>query len=348
MNTGKASSSDYAVLLLPLVVAACVSFTGCAGPVILKEARPLESSKPVAEAKDERILASIETIIFRNGAGAWASDADWDEYLIRIHAQSDEPVEIREIAIFDALDHRVESRTSRGELADGSREIERRYEESGQLVRTSDVNGWAVVGIGMTGAGGISIIAALPGGFASASTAAAGAAGAVVILGAGVVAAGAGVMRLVNNAEVNNEIKRRQTTLPVMVQRGSPVVVDLFYPLTPLSRSARIVYGDRNGEHRLDIHMRQEPIDINPPPVLLFSGNEPIFPRAARAARVSEGHVIAKLSLDSQGKVKGVSVTESVPPGVFDDAARRAFFKWIYTKSLHDTRTVEARLDFKF
>ena len=326
MHRGSNSTNAYSAFLAHLLAAACVSLAGCGGTALLnKEARPLESSRPLAEAKDERVLVSIESVILRNGAGSWASDADWDEYLIRIRSFSDEPVEIREVAIFDALDQRIAPRSDRGELVDGTREIEQRYAKSGQLVRAREGGGgWVGTGAGMvtSAAGGAALTA--PAGFAGLATVSA---AALVVTGVGVVFAGADVMRLVNNAKVNSEIKRRQTAFPVALPGGAEASVDLFFPLTPLSGRTQVVYADRHGEHRLDIDTRVALTELDPPPVLV-TRHEPEFPNLARRHGITQGHVIAHLALDRQGRVQGVEVIESVPPGIFDAEARWTFQTW--------------------
>ncbi len=340
MNPGTASR----VLNL---VASCVLLAGCGGAALLKEARPLESSKAVATAQDERVFASIDRVILRNGPGAWARDAEWDEYLIRIRAHSGESVEIRQIAIFDALDQGIETRADRSDLVNGTRETERRYAESGRLVRTDGVNGWVAAGVGVAGASTLALAAAPPmlaGGGAVLLVAA------PVLLVTGAAFAGAGIVRLVNNAEVNGEIKRRQSTLPLALPGGGEASMDLFFPMTPLSGRARITYADRQGEHRLDIDTRQALIDLdlesNPPPTIV-SRSDPYFPDEARREGITGGYVKARLTLDGRGRVQTVDIVDSKPPRVFEREARRNFRDWIYTGSRRDSRTVEATLEFK-
>ena len=334
MHGGSTFTNVHAAFV-PLVAAAFVTLAGCGGAALLKEARPLESSKPLAEAKDERIRVSIETVILGNGPGSWARDADWDEYLIRIRAHSDEPVEIREIAIFDALDHRIEPGSNRADLVDAARETERRYEQSGKFVRAAEGNAWVAAGA-VYGGGAV---------LASATAPLAGGAAFVVAaplaVGVGVALAGAGIVRLVNNSQVNSEIQRRRTTLPVALPRGAEASVDLFFPATPLSGRTQVVYVDRHGEHRLDIDTREALIELDPPPRFV-SGRGPEFPFGA-----GQGYVRAKLTLDRQGKVQRVDVIESAPLGVFDEEARRTLRWWAYTAGRQDGRTVEVKLEFK-
>ena len=314
MQPGSNSAIVFSKFIVCVLAAVAVTLAGCGGTAMLREPQPLESSRPPAAAKDDRILASIDTVIHRNGAGAWTRDAEWDEYLIRIRALSDEAVEIREIVIFDALDHRIEVRTDRGDLVDGTREIEQRYQQSGQLVRDRGGNGWAVAGAGV---GGAAVIVA--------SAAPATIAGAATFFTAGYVAvivgahfAGAAVERMLINAE----IKRRQTTLPVTVPSGAEASLDLFFPITPLSGRTQVVYADRHGEHRLDIDTRKAPIDLDPPPTVV-NRREPTFSDHARRDGTEHGDVVAQLILDRPGRVPDVNVVQSVATSVFDEAARR-------------------------
>lgn len=317
------STNAIRMLVVRLLTAACVALTGCAGPALLREARPVESSTPVAQAWDERVHVSIETVILRNGPGAWARDAAWDEYLIRIRALSDEPVEIREIAIFDALDYRVQARSDRSDLEDGTREIERRYWMSGTLV--TDLEGRP----------------RLPPAPGAPSCANPG----FIFGAAGLIVAGACIERQVRNVQVNSEIRRRQTTLPVNLPRGAEASVDLFFPLTPQSGRTQVVYADRQGEHRLDVDTRQALMELGPP--TLVSIRDPGFPDEARESGINRGYVRAQLTLDKQGRVQAVEVIESWPRHIFDEEARRTFHHWTYSAGRYDGRTVEARVQFK-
>jgi TonB family protein len=174
------------------------------------------------------------------------------------------------------------------------------------------------------------------------------AAAATVAVGAVAVLAGVGVVRLVNNAEVDNEIKRRSTSLPLVVQPGTEASLDLFFPLTPLSARTQVVYVDRKGEHRLDIDTRQmlEALDTIEMAPKLLSRIEPKFPHEARAAGARQGSVTALLTLDQQGHVQRVDVVRSEPAVVFDREARQTLQLWTYSKGRQDGRTVEVTLEF--
>lgn len=313
MNGNSNFANICPVFLVRILAAACVVLAGCASPAFVKE--KIESSTPLAEAKDGRIHAAIETVILRNGPGTTSiRGVTWDEYLIRIRALSGEPVEIREVAIFDALDHRIESRSDPRGLVQGTLEIERRYRESGKLVTTP----WVV------------------------SDCAIGAVHPVVLPVALVVAVGCIEYR---NAQVSSEIQRRRTTLPMDLPPGAEASVDLFFPVTPLSGRTQVVYADQHGEHRLDIDTRQALMVPGPP--MLVSRVDPEFPDEALERGINRGYVKAQLTLDKQGRVQAVEVIESRPRRFFDKEARRTFRGWTYTESRDDGRTVVAILQFK-
>ena len=155
-----------------------------------------------------------------------------------------------------------------------------------------------------------------------------------------------GVTDLVGNAQVDSEIQRRRTTLPVALPGGAEATVDLYFPIAPQSGRTQIVYVDRHGEHRLDIDTRQARVELERPPTLVFRA-DPDFPDLARRTRVDEGYVKALLTLDRHGRVQGVDVIESVPLGMFNQEARRTFGRWKYSAGYFDGRTVEATLEFK-
>jgi len=75
---------------------------------------------------------------------------------------------------------------------------------------------------------------------------------------------------------------------------------------------------------------------------------EPLYPRAAAAQR-AEGHVRLRLTIDRTGRVVHADIIESVPPGIFDQAAKRAAMQWRYAPEQAESseaRTTELKLTF--
>lgn len=243
-----------------LLCTVSVALAACGGGTkLVKHAQPPQVQRALAEATDQRLSASLQWVIVRNGPGAWARNADWDEYLIRVSNVSPEPVQITEVAVFDSLGTRIESRPNRKQLVRGSKQTARRYRTSGLkvkagmggagLVATGTAIG--VVGYGAavgTAAGELMGGAAVAGGAATAISA---------LLIAGPAFAVVGIVRAVHNSQVNGEIVRRQTALPVSIAANNAQSIDIFFPLAPSPGRVEISYVDAQGQHHLDLDTRE-------------------------------------------------------------------------------------------
>ncbi|MCH7484386.1 MAG: hypothetical protein IIA90_04475 [Chloroflexi bacterium] len=108
-----------------------VVLSGCSkGTRLIKEPEPYQIAKPIASASDERLVATLDWVIVRLGPGAWAKNADWDEFLLRFENLSDSPLKIMSVTVFDSFDTRIETRSNRKQLVKGSKETKRRYADS--------------------------------------------------------------------------------------------------------------------------------------------------------------------------------------------------------------------------
>jgi protein TonB len=86
-------------------------------------------------------------------------------------------------------------------------------------------------------------------------------------------------------------------------------------------------------------------------PLQLVSGSGAPYPAQARSDGI-EGYVVVRYDVDETGRVTNLSVAESEPPGVFDEAALKAVAAWRYNPPISDgqprpVRGVSSRVDFK-
>lgn len=238
--------------VIAILLAACM-LSGCGGTKVLKEPQPIQTTQPLAAVSDQRVTATLDWVIVRDGPGTWAKNADWDEYLLRVGNASDQPIQIISMTVIDSLDTRVESLPGRKQLVKGSKQTARRYKKSGIKVKagrgagTMLVAGAAVTAVGVGAAYGAAGAAALSG------AATAGSAGAVAggILLLGPALAVGGIVRGVRNSAVNKQIEQRQTTLPLEVAAGGEIALDVFFPLAPSPAMVEVIYTDANGENSL-------------------------------------------------------------------------------------------------
>ena len=253
MNHSKAS---LILIIASLFVAATLS--GCGGTKVLKEPQPIQTTQPLVVASDERVTATIDWIIVRDGPGTWAKNVDWDEYLIRIQNQGNNPLQVTGIVVVDSVGERVESQESRRQLVKGTKQTKRRYQGEGLQVKAGAGAGVLLV------AGAASFGVAGAAAFATGALVPAAGVGALVLVP--VLAVG-GVMRGVNNSKVNNQIELRQTAFPLEIPANTEQSLDVFFPLAPSPKIVELVYSDAAGEHvlRIDTSTALEGLHIEKP-----------------------------------------------------------------------------------
>lgn len=246
------------LLLQSSVLMLLLALSGCGGTMVLKEPEPLVVTQSLATASDQRLAATLDWVIVRDGPGTWAKNADWDEYLIRVQNLSDDSIRVTNITVLDSLGTRIETRENRKQLVKGAKETKRRYKDEGFKVKVGAGVGRLVATAGAV-AVGVSAAGAAAASMATA-TAAAGVAGFIFVP---VLAVG-GVMRGVNNSKVNKQIESRQTLLPIVLQEEEEKSLDIFFPLAPSPRQVEITYADSQGDRTLiiDTHAALEGLHL--------------------------------------------------------------------------------------
>jgi hypothetical protein len=244
------SMGNLRKIVVGILALTILCFGGCGGTKILKETKDLELKNPLAASEDASLAASFDWVIVRDGPGTWARNADWDEYLLRVHNLSDDGLSIESVVIYDSLDFMITSNQSRKKLVKGSKAAAKRYKSEGLKVKAG------LGGASLVAVGGASYVAGASLGLAVAyGTGASAAAGVVAvgaILAAPVLVVG-GLVRGVNVSKVTNEIQSRNTDFPLILGAGDEAAVDIFFPLTPSPKKIEVNYSDANGAHQLII-----------------------------------------------------------------------------------------------
>ena len=234
----------------------------CGGSKVLKEPQQIEKTQPLVGVKNPEISVDIDWIIVKDGPGSWAKNAYWDEYLFSIHNLLSQPLFISEVAVYDSKGHRILPLSNRKKLVKGSKKTIRRYKEfdidvtpgsgSGQLLAL----GGAVT---VTAAGVVYTVTSTGGPyvFGSAGMAKAAAVGAGIVIAAPIVGVAA-IVQASNNSQVNEEIKHRQTKLPIKVDADTSLKMSLFYPIAPSPSHVIVNYEIADTSHQLRIDTLQE------------------------------------------------------------------------------------------
>lgn len=218
---------------------------GCGGGTkLLKEPEPLAITQSLSSAADNRLSASLDWVIFRDGPGTWAKNVDWDEYMFGIQNVSGNSLQVTNIVVVDSLGTPIEPRHGRKDLVKGTKQAKRRYKGEGLKVKAG-LSGGVLVGASVVAAAGTTGLGAA----AMAGAGAAAGAAAVVVL-VPVLAVG-GVFRGINNGKVDNQIESRQTLLPVVLEKDEKKHLVLFFPLSPSPQSIEISYVESGEDHTL-------------------------------------------------------------------------------------------------
>jgi len=251
--TGERARSSKFTRQIRATVALTLAFlclAGCGGAKVLKEPKSLELQGALVVESDSRLTAGFDWVIVRDGPGTWSKNADWDEYLFRLHNASDSEISIESVNIYDSLNTRITSSARRRDLIKGSKAASKRYKAEGLKVKAG------LGGTGLVAVGGATYVAGMSAGAALFAGGATGAAAGVAVVGALVAApvlVVGGIFRGVNNHKVTSEIANRHTDLPLALSAGNDAALDLFFPLSPSPGKIEINYSDANGAHQLTI-----------------------------------------------------------------------------------------------
>ena len=250
-----------ALRAIGLAAASAVALGGCASTQKLSKPVPVEAPRTIAEATDWRVTASIESVIVRDGPGAWAKNAFWDEYRIHVSVAAGWPVEVTRVVVVDSLGERHKPLALLAELEEESKETAKRYEEADLQVTA----GLGAAGAYWTGVaiGGASAAVGLATLGTTGVAAGAATAGAVVVAPVLMVA---GLVGAVQEMGVQNEITRRSTVFPVAMEGETERTLDVFFALAPAPGQVEVKYRDTAGEHVVVIDTRSALAGLHLPP----------------------------------------------------------------------------------
>jgi hypothetical protein len=212
-------------IIVMAILSLCLA--GCGGTKVLKEPEPLVVTQSLATASDQRIAATLDWVIVRDGPGTWAKNVDWDEYLIRVQNLGDDSIRVTNIIVLDSLGTQIESRENRKQLVKGTKKTKKRYKGEGLEVK-------AGAGAGTMMVGGVAAVA--------------GGAG-VIALAGGPIAAGGGAAVAATG---------------LVLAAPDEKSLDIFFPLAPSPRQVELTYVDSRGDHTLiiDTHTALEGLHL--------------------------------------------------------------------------------------
>jgi hypothetical protein len=231
------------------VVLAAMSICLLAGCVSSKYKRADKNAAPPVPLNmnfpSSALEASLYTEISDGGPGSWKREAFWDEYVVTVHNDGDQPSNVTSVMLTDYEGVPMPAGSDPWALEKESKTMERRYRDAGVafarmaaprvLAATAEPGIVASAGIGSTGA-------------AAAATATA-----VAIPAYGLTVLG---INMHNKKAIKKEFNRRRLPLPLTVGPGETRTGSLFFPMIPNPQALILRWtgtaGD--GETALDLH----------------------------------------------------------------------------------------------
>jgi hypothetical protein len=181
--------------------------------------------------------ANLYTVITFGGPGSWKREAFWDEYVVSIHNQGDQPLQIASVTLVDFAGTPRLAGDDPWALERESKSLERRYRDAGMtFVRIA--------------APRVLVAAAEPGAIASAGIGSAGAAAAATATAVALPVYGLAIWGINshNKAAIKAEFTRRRLTLPLSLAPGETRTGSLFFPMVPNPRSLGVNWSNESGK----------------------------------------------------------------------------------------------------
>jgi len=239
-----------------VIVIVVLLMPGCRGTAVLDEPITLQTTKPLAISSSAHLQIVLDWIVIPNGPGSWAKGVEWDEYLVSVQNLTQRPIFLQELVVVDTLGVSIDPRFSRPSLVTATEEAKHRYADLDIAVE-SGMGGEAmmatggVVTLGAAGALAASTTAiALGAGGATAATLA----GGLLVLGPALIIGGA--VTESNEREVNSEIRRRRTDLPLELLASKKQLLHVFFPVTPSPQKITLSYYYMNSLHEIEVDTR--------------------------------------------------------------------------------------------
>jgi hypothetical protein len=178
----------------------------------------------------------LDTVIIFGGPGSWKREAFWDEYVLTLRNQGEQPLTVAAAALTDYAGSSRAPGDDPWALERQSKDLERRYRDAG---------------MSFARVAGPRILAATaePGVIASAGIGSAGAAAAATTTAVALPIYGLTMLGINrhNKTEINAEFKRRSMPLPITLGPGESRSGSLFFPMTPNPRTLSLSWSSESG-----------------------------------------------------------------------------------------------------
>lgn len=231
---------------LLLAAAGLCLVTACVSPKYKRADKNIPPLQPLnVKFPSSTLDASLYTVISDGGPGSWKREAFWDEYVVIMHNESDQALNISAATLMDYAGAVRPAGTDPWALERESKTLEKRYRDAGidfarmaapRVIATAAEPGVvAGAGIGATGAVAVATATAV----------------AIPVYGVTIFS-----INMHNKASIKKEFNRRRMPLPLTLGPGETRVGSFFFPMVPNPQALTLRWASSagDGETALDLH----------------------------------------------------------------------------------------------
>ncbi len=236
---GSASALLVAAAALCLVTA-CVSS---------KYKRAEKNTPPALALNVTFPTSTLDTTLYTEisdaGPGSWKRDAFWDEYVVIMHNESDQPLNVAAATLTDFAGAVRPAGTDPWALERESKTLEKRYRDAG-------------IDVARMAAPRVIATAAEPGAVAAAGISATGAVAVATATAVAIPVYGVTIfsINMHNKASIKKEFNRRRVLLPLTLAPGETRTGSFFFPMVPNPQALTLRWNGTagDGETALGLH----------------------------------------------------------------------------------------------
>lgn len=227
------------------IVAVAITVASCISPrykLARKDTPPVVPLNIVAAQPPVEL--ALNAVIIYKGPGSWKREALWDEYVVTIRNEGEEPLTIAAATLVDFAGASLEPGVDPWVLEKRSQTLEQRYRSAGVAFARNALPGVLILGTG-TGA----LMAA------GAFSAALGTIAVATVVALPVYYIVVLSVNHSNKSAVKAEFARRRLALPITLGPGEMHTGSLFFPMVPNPQSlgAHWVSGPAGGDVRVSL-----------------------------------------------------------------------------------------------
>ncbi|MFI4891003.1 MAG: hypothetical protein ACHQIL_10770 [Steroidobacterales bacterium] len=231
---------------IPAVAVLCVlALTGCVATKyqMAQKGAPPPTLLSITDSQPP-IDVGVRSVIVDGGPGSWKRRALWDEYVVTIRNQGEEPLTIVDATLIDFSGKPLSPGVDPWALEKASQSLEQRYRSAGVAFARSAAP--RAVVFGATAAG------AAVGGAAETATAAAAGISVIALPVAYVVV---WHKNRLNKAAISTEFARRRLSFPLTLAAGEMHTGSIFFPMVPDPRSLTLSWTSDPKSGAIDISL---------------------------------------------------------------------------------------------